>query len=96
MTFQTQNKPKQVKKVVIYYTDGTYTEVEAVTVPEAIPKGPVPRKIGPIEAKPATEPLPSTPYIPFTPVDIEDPYVWPGQAGKWPSPPFGTGVTIVD
>lgn len=37
-------------------------------------------------------PAPKKP-IPAIP---DDPYVWPGEIGKWPYPPDGTGVTIVD
>jgi hypothetical protein len=76
---------KQVSKVVVYFTDGTYQEVGTGWYGQG--GGGLPSPFNPAPKKP----------IPAIPEGIpEDPYVWPGETGKWPSPPFGTGVTILD
>ena len=79
---------KQVKKVVIYYTDGTYQEVDA-----AIAGG------GGGSPMPYQGPVKRTPVKPVEIVPFEEqPYPWklPGEAGKWPYPPYDVGTTIVD
>jgi hypothetical protein len=72
---------KQIKKVVVYYTDGTYEEIESA-------KG---GGVGtPTPFKPTKE-SPTTPVIP------DNPWPWgiPGEAGKWPYYP-GRQPSIVD
>jgi hypothetical protein len=71
---------KEVAKIVIYYTDGTYQEVQAIAAPK-----PYTGIRGPFEAQPATEPLPNP-----------DDYYYPGKIGTWPHPPADTGIKIVD
>jgi len=71
---------KQIKKVVVYYTDGTYEEIESA-------KGGVGT---PTPFKPAKE-SPTTPVIPDNPW----PWGIPGEAGKWPYYP-GRQPSIVD
>jgi hypothetical protein len=79
---------KTVKKIVIYYTDGTYQEVEAI---QPFVNRPIQ---GPFVAQPAKEPLPSSPQIPQVDTDI---YKWiPGELGKWNYPPRDVGIKIVD
>ena len=73
---------KQVKKVVIYYTDGTYQEVDAAIPATVVPSGPVKRS----PAQPAE-------IVPFTIPD--DPFKLPGESGKWPFYPGGQ-PSIVD
>jgi hypothetical protein len=47
---------KEIAKIVIYYTDGTYQEVE--TVKKYIPRQDGLQPRGPFVAQPATQPLP--------------------------------------
>jgi hypothetical protein len=73
---------KTVSKVVVYFTDGTYQEVGGNFFGGG-------GGIQPFNPAPRKD-------IPFTPVDIEDPYVYPGKTGVWPWPPDHIGTTIVD
>lgn len=79
---------KQISKVVLFYTDGTFEEVKA----EAPVKYSPPK--GPFIAQPAIEPIPSDPYI--FPNDPSDGWKFPGEVGKWPFPPPDIGIKILD
>ena len=81
---------KTVKKIVIYYTDGTYQEVDAIGQAPVFPSGPVKRSAEPAKAVPAIHPLPDIPLD--SGVDY---WKLPGESGKWPNYP-GKQPTIVD
>lgn len=66
---------KQVSKVVVYFTDGTYQEVGGNFFGGGGGGAPTP-----------FQPQESLPDI----------WKKPGEIGKWPFPPDGTGITIVD
>ena len=68
---------KQVSKVVVYFTDGTYQEVGTGWYGQG--GGGLPSPFNPAPKKP-----------------VPDIYEQPGEIGKWPFPPDGTGITIVD